>query len=140
MAESAFFLLQSPDRKGIVSAVSSFIYERNGNILNADGHQDRELGLYFLRIEWDLADFALSPDECAQQFGPLAREYGMQWQLARSSQRPKTAIFVSRAGHCLADLLFRHQIGELACATRSSSATTMTCGSSPNFMASHTTS
>lgn len=115
MADSAVLLLQSPDRKGIVSAVSTFIYERNGNILDADEHQDRALGLYFLRIEWDLTDFGLSLAECAQQFEPLAREYGMQWQLSRSSDRPKTAIFVSKAGHCLADLLFRHQIGELGC-------------------------
>src|SRR5579864_1389722 len=39
----------------------------------------------------------------------------MSWRVARSSYRPKVAILVSKAGHCLADLLFRHQIGELSC-------------------------
>jgi formyltetrahydrofolate deformylase len=39
----------------------------------------------------------------------------MEWRLALSSDRPRVAILVSRQDHCLADLLYRHSIGELAC-------------------------
>ncbi len=115
MADTGILLLQSLDRKGIVAAVSTFIYERNGNIVNADEHQDLDHKMYFFRLEWDLSDFAIGLDEFKQQFAALAGEYGMTWQVGRSSYRPSVAIFVSKAGHCLADLLFRHQIGELAC-------------------------
>ena len=115
MTDSGILLLQSLDRKGIVAAVSTFIYERNGNIVNADEHQDLDHKLYFFRLEWDLSDFAVSVEDFRAQFAALAADYGMTWSVARSSYRPKVAIFVSKAGHCLADLLFRHQIGELAC-------------------------
>jgi formyltetrahydrofolate deformylase len=39
----------------------------------------------------------------------------MTWRLAQSSYRPKMAILVSKYDHCLVDLLYRHQSGELAC-------------------------
>jgi formyltetrahydrofolate deformylase len=42
----------------------------------------------------------------------------MTWRVARRSNRPRVAIFVSKSGHCLADLLYRHQIGELSCEIR----------------------
>jgi formyltetrahydrofolate deformylase len=115
VTDTGILLLQSLDRKGIVAAVSTFIYERNGNIVNADEHQDLDLKLYYLRLEWDLSDFRVSLDEFRTQFATLAAEYGMTWRVARSADRPTVAILVSKAGHCLADLLFRHQIGELAC-------------------------
>ena len=71
--------------------------------------------LFFTRIEWDLADFALDDTGFRTAFDPLAVEFGMRWELAYSTVRPAVAIFVSRYQHCLLDLLYRHQIGELRC-------------------------
>lgn len=116
MRESAILLIHCPDRKGIVAAVANFLYGHNGNILHADQHQDAALGLFFMRVEWDLAGFDLDPARFPEAFEPIAREFRMQWRLERSSVRPKAAIFVSRHDHCLADLLYRHRSGELACA------------------------
>ncbi len=118
MAETGILLVQCMDRKGVVAAVSTFIYERGGNIVRADEHQDPEINEYFLRLEWDLGDFRISLDAFAAEFASLGREFAMTWRVARSSQRPSVAILVSKAGHCLADLLFRHQIGELQCEIR----------------------
>ncbi|HXW51456.1 MAG TPA: formyltetrahydrofolate deformylase [Candidatus Acidoferrales bacterium] len=115
MAETGILLLQCPDRKGVVAAVTTFLYERGGNIVQADEHQDREIKEYFLRLEWDLTDFACPLDSFAADFAGIAREFAMTWKVARSADRPNVAIFVSKSGHCLADLLFRHQIGELPC-------------------------
>jgi len=112
---TGILLLQCPDRKGVVAAVTTFIYERGGNIARTDEHQDHDLNLYFLRLEWDLAEFTLALDDFASDFASVASAFDMIWRVARSTYRPKLAIFVSKAGHCLADLLFRHQIGELAC-------------------------
>jgi formyltetrahydrofolate deformylase len=115
MSDTAVLLLRCPERKGVVAAVASFIYQHNGNIVRADEHQDPELALYFMRAEWDLADFDISMDRFAESFAPIAAEFDMEWRVSRSSYRPKVAIFVSKAGHCLADLLYRHHIGELRC-------------------------
>lgn len=99
----------------MVAAVTTFVYEHGGNIARADEHQDHDLNLYFLRLEWDLGDFDVPLERFGALFEPLARRFDIEWRIARSSYRPKIAIFVSKAGHCLADLLFRHQIGELSC-------------------------
>jgi formyltetrahydrofolate deformylase len=115
MSDTGILLLRCPERKGVVAAVAGFIYEHNGNIVRADEHQDPRLKLYFMRVEWDLADFQLSIDEFAERFAPIGREFDMEWRVTHSSYRPKVAIFVSKSGHCLSDLLYRHHIGELRC-------------------------
>jgi len=115
MPDSAILLVHCPDRKGIVAGISSFLYDRGANILHADQHQDNDLGLFFMRVEWDLADFALDDAAFRQSFQPLADSFQMEWRLAYSAARPATAIFVSQHQHCLLDLLYRHAIGELRC-------------------------
>ena len=113
--DTGVLVLRCPERKGVVASVASFIYEHNGNIVRADEYQDLSLALFFMRVEWELADFRLPLSGFADAFAPLASEFDMEWRVAKSSHRPKTAIFVSKSGHCLADLLYRHQIGELRC-------------------------
>jgi formyltetrahydrofolate deformylase len=68
-----------------------------------------------MRVEWDLRDFTLDIVEFKDQFTPIAEKYEMRWRLKLSSQRQRLAIFVSHYDHCLADLLYRHQSGELNC-------------------------
>ena len=54
MKDSAVLLIDCPDRKGLVARVSSLLYGHGANILHADQHQDHELGLFFMRVEWAL--------------------------------------------------------------------------------------
>jgi len=115
MPNSAILLIHCPDRKGIVAGVAGFLAGHGANILHADQHQDNDLGLFFMRVEWDLKDFALDDAAFRARFQPLAESFAMQWRLAYSAARPAVAIFVSQQQHCLVDLLFRHRIGELRC-------------------------
>ncbi len=117
MAEenSAILLIDCPDRKGLVAAIADFLYAHGGNILHADQHKDKQLGQFFMRVEWEQKDFDLDPAQFLREFEPVAARLGMHWQLFYSKQRPVVAIFVSRQLHCLADLLYRHQTGELWC-------------------------
>jgi formyltetrahydrofolate deformylase len=112
---TAVLLITCPDRKGLVAAIADFLYSHNANILHADQHQDAESGLFLMRVEWDLSGFAIAPREFASHFGPIAEKLQMRWRLELSSKRPRMAIFVSRYDHCLADLLYRQRVGELAC-------------------------
>ena len=112
---SAILLISCPDQKGLNAAIADFIFRNNGNILHADEHQDEDLGLFLMRVEWDLADFAIPMSDFAQNFAPIAEKFGMEWSLSSSSRRPNVALFVSKYDHCLADLLYRHRSGELAC-------------------------
>lgn len=115
MNESAFLLLHSADRKGLVSAVANFLFEHGGNILHADQHQDAELGLFFMRIEWSLRDFDLDELQFRQKFAPLAEGLQLNWQIIFGQRKIPVALLVSHYQHCLVDLLYRHQIGELNC-------------------------
>ncbi|MDP2879925.1 MAG: formyltetrahydrofolate deformylase [Sulfuricella sp.] len=115
MKNTAILLISCPDRKGLVAGIADFLYRHNANILHADQHQDSELGLFLMRVEWDLHDFDLEIGLFEQHFAPIAEKFQMQWRLAQSASRPRVAIFVSRYDHCLVDLLYRHQAGELHC-------------------------
>ena len=115
MKNTATLLITCPDRKGLVAAIAEFLYQNNANILHADQHQDAEGGLFLMRMEWDLDEFAIQPADFAQHFSPIAQRFNMRWQLKLSQKRPRLAIMVSQYDHCLVDLLHRHQSGELAC-------------------------
>jgi formyltetrahydrofolate deformylase len=115
MNESAVLLLHSIDRKGLVSTIANFLFGHGGNILHADQHQDAELGLFFMRIEWSLRDFDLDESGFRQAFTPLAEASGLNWQATFGRRKISVALLVSRYQHCLVDLLYRHQIAELHC-------------------------
>jgi formyltetrahydrofolate deformylase len=115
MRHTAVLLISCPDQKGLVAAIADFLLLHNANILHADQHQDAELKLFLMRVEWDLADFNLDLADFATAFGPIAERFGMTWRLAESSRKPRMALFVSKFDHCMADLLYRFQSGELRC-------------------------
>jgi formyltetrahydrofolate deformylase len=115
MKNHAILLISCPDRRGIVATVSNFLYRHGANIVDADEHLDDEIGMFFMRVEWDLIDFDLKVDSFNSQFGLLARGFNMNWRLTFTNHRPKIAIFVSREDHCLSDLLYRQQRKELFC-------------------------
>jgi formyltetrahydrofolate deformylase len=115
MKNTAILLVSCPDRKGIVAGIADFIFQHNGNILHADEHADEESDLFLTRVEFDPADFDFDLSEFRQQFTPLATRFQMEWRLARSGHRPRMVILVSKYDHCLVDLLYRHQSGELRC-------------------------
>jgi formyltetrahydrofolate deformylase len=115
MKNTAILLIDCPDRKGIVAAVAEFLYRHDANILHADQHQDAERDLFLMRVEWDLADFKLDAAEFTRKFAPIAERCQMRWRLEQSSLPHRIALFVSKYDHCLVDLLYRHQSGELPC-------------------------
>ncbi|RLA08524.1 MAG: formyltetrahydrofolate deformylase [Gammaproteobacteria bacterium] len=115
MDGSAILLIIAPDRRGLVAAVADFLHRHQANILHADQHIDAAENLFFMRVEWDLAQFNLTTDTFASAFTELAERLQLRWRLEFSSHRPRVAIMVSQHDHCLADLLYRHRSGELQC-------------------------
>lgn len=112
----AVLLLECPDRKGLVAAIMNFLVaEYDANILHAGQHQDAELQRFFMRIEFECSGELLHQHIFHERFTRIASEFQMRWQLAESSVRLRVCLFVSHHLHCLADLLQRHQAGELNC-------------------------
>ncbi len=110
---TATLLMSCRDRAGLVAALSDFVFRHGGNILDADQHAERESGQFFMRLRWDLDGFALAGDDLRAAVEDLARKYELTWELTTSEVRPRVALFVSKAPHCLYDLLQCHQLGEL---------------------------
>jgi len=115
MKPSAILLVSCPDAKGEVATIADFVYRHGGNILHADEHADEESGLFLMRVEFDPKDFDVPLSDFGKHFSPVAEKFEMSWRLAQSSHRPRMIVFVSKYDHCLIDLLYRYQSGELAC-------------------------
>ena len=114
--KTAILLIDCPDRKGIVASIVNFLVQQyDVNILNADQHQDTELGLFFMRVEFATEASGFSEEAFRAAFDPVAREFRMNWRIEFVDDIQNVAIFVSHYLHCLADLLHRHQTGEFHC-------------------------
>ncbi len=109
---SAILLISCPDRQGIVAAVTRFLSDHHGNILDLDQHVDMEENVFFARIEWALEGFAIPREEIAGRFGELASRFGMDWKLHFSDREIRMALLVSRAAHCLYDILSHYEAGD----------------------------
>ena len=107
-------LINCPDQSGIISAVTTFIHSKGGNIIYLDQHVDKEANVFFMRLESDFETNQLKIGNFKEEFkNALAEPYRMQWSLHLDNVLPKMAIFVSKYNHCLYDLLSRFNSGEL---------------------------
>jgi formyltetrahydrofolate deformylase len=114
MSYNVRLLINCPDHKGLIAAVSGFISLHNGNILSADQFvSSSPSSTFFMRMEIESQGFGLGRDEFDAAFAPLARQHGMSWRVAFTDRPQRMAIMVSRHGHCLVDLLWRWEAGEL---------------------------
>jgi formyltetrahydrofolate deformylase len=105
--------LSCPDRVGIVAAVSSFIAQHQGWILEAQHHADQPLQRFFMRQEILAESLPFGIEELRQRFAAIAAEFQMTWRVSDSAQKKRVVLLVSKSEHCIYDLLARWQSGEL---------------------------
>ena len=108
-------IIHCPDKVGIVAAVSQFIADHNGWLLESNYHADPDDDWFFMRNEIRASSLSLSLDEFREKFSKLADKYAMRWAIYDSKQPQKVVLLASHASHCLADLLHRWHSGELNC-------------------------
>lgn len=108
-------LISCPDRPGIVAAVSRFWFDHGANIIHSDQHSTApQGGKFFMRVEIDLPHVQGRSGELERAFAPIATEFEMDWRLTCAEHVKRLAVFVSRAEHCLLELLWQQQAGDLA--------------------------
>ena len=111
MAEVQILTLSCADKPGITAKVTGYLFDRGGNILEAQQFNDQDGGDFFMRVEFDPGE--VDPAAIRDGFAPIAADYGMRWEM-RGKQTPrKVLLLVSKFDHCLGDLLYRSRIGEL---------------------------
>ncbi len=103
------------DRKGIVAAVSQFLYTHGANIIHSDQHStDPQGGQFFMRMEFHLDGLDLAKDQFERAFARVVAEpFEMNWRVWYTAQPKRMGIMVSKYDHCFLDLLVRKRRGEL---------------------------
>ena len=111
MADRIRLLIDCPDGRGIVAAVSGFLAGHGANIVESDQHStDPSDGRFYMRMEVDAED----PAELTAAFGPeVGDAFGMTWRIVGAAERKRMVVLASREPHCLLDLLWRWRSGEL---------------------------
>ena len=113
MKPTAILLLHCKDQTGIISEVTKFITDNKGNIVYLDQYVDKQDGMFFMRIEWELEGFVIPRERIMEYIQTLyAQRYEMTFNLYFNDEKPRMAIFVSKMSHCLYDLLARYKAGE----------------------------
>ncbi|KAA9004927.1 formyltetrahydrofolate deformylase [Paenibacillus spiritus] len=112
--ERARMLISCPDGPGIVAAVSRFLFDHEANIVQSDQYtMDPAGGMFFMRIEFDLPGLDDRLEQLKTEFAEIAGRFSMNWQIFQVSHKKRLAIFVSKEDHCLVELLWQWQAGDL---------------------------
>jgi formyltetrahydrofolate deformylase len=101
------------DQRGIVHRVSGFLAEHGCNIIDSAQFGDSESKLFFMRVHFSLEDRSISDELLRADFGLLAADMQLNWELRDAHYKPRVMLMVSKIGHCLNDLLFRYKSGLL---------------------------
>jgi formyltetrahydrofolate deformylase len=99
-------LLVCPDRPGIVHAVSGWLGEHGGNIVESQQFGDAPAGRFFMRIDFTV-DRPAEAAALRADFAGIADRFDMDFELWDATAPYRTLIMVSKHLHCLNDLLFR---------------------------------
>lgn len=108
-----FMNVACPSRPGIISAISTHLSDRDCDIVESAQFVDPDGQRFFQRIAFDAPDAIGGEAELAEGLRPIMRRFDMDLAVRDARRRPKVLIMVSRIGHCLNDLLYRHSIGAL---------------------------
>jgi len=98
------------DRPGIVHAISGAIVEAGGNITESQQFSSEDTGTFFMRLQ---VESEATRERFELALSPVTDRYGMTWTLDVVDRPLRTLVLVSKAGHCLNDLLYRQRAGQL---------------------------
>ena len=100
-------------RPGIISAISTYLSDRNCDIIESAQFVDHDGEHFFLRMAFDAPEAIRNDAVLIEDLQPIVERFAMTLTLRDARRRPKILIMVSKFGHCLNDLLYRHSIGAL---------------------------
>ncbi len=107
-------LLRCPDRKGIVAAVSGYLFDNDASIVESSHYHDESTGIFYMRTVFSAeGEQRGSLNAWREGLEPIAQQFEMDWELHDASVKPRVLLAVSKFGHCLQDLLHRWKAGLL---------------------------
>ena len=103
--------LRCPDAPGIVHATTSAIVAVGGNILENDQFTDPVTGLFCMRTRFETA--LEEPERVATRLGEELERFSPVLRVRREDRRRRAVVMVSELDHCLTDLFYRVEHGEI---------------------------
>ena len=102
-----------PDTIGIVAAVSGYLRDQGFFVEESNHFGDRDTNRFFMRTRFTPQTGSYSRTGFEAGFEPIANQFDMDWQVYDNNVLSRVLIVVSRAEHCLNDLLYRYRTGAL---------------------------
>ena len=107
-------LVKCPDQPGIVAALSNFLYTNGADIMESSQYSsDDSSRMFYIRFEFYVEELIAKRLEIEKAFQPLASEFEMDFNFTYNNTKKRSAIFVSKETHCLLELLWEWQSGDL---------------------------
>lgn len=107
-------LVKCVDQSGIVSKLSTFLYEQGANIVESSQYSnDPEGGMFFIRIAYHIDNSKVAMAQMEQEFEKIATDYDMTYKFYYPNVKKRAAIFVSKDLNCLMELLWEWNNGDL---------------------------
>ena len=100
-----------PDTTGIIHAISGALLDVGANVLEQEQYSDLETGLFFARTRFETDEEDL--DVVRRVVSDRTSSLGPTIGLRQESAHHRALIMVSQYDHCLLDLLYRWEAGEL---------------------------
>ncbi len=114
MARKEFVLnLTCPDQPGIVRDVSAFVADKGGNIIDSAQFSDRKTQRFCMRLHFEFEFVEIDSQMLAKDFQEISGRYEMESGFHDYAKPARVLVLVSRFDHCLRDLLYRIDMGEL---------------------------
>ena len=114
MARTGLILkIDCPDRHGIVAKIASYVSDLRGNLVEFHQFTDHLNGKFFARLEIDTTALEVDVEDFVAGFGTIGRALEARWHFRHLPYRMRTAVLVTKTDHCLNDILWRAEIGEM---------------------------
>ena len=105
--------IDCPDRPGLVAKIAGYASDYRANLVEFNQFTDTVSGRFFARLEIETDGLEVTVDDFVNGFGTLGRALQARWHFRRLPYRMRTAVLVTRTEHCLNEILWRAELGEL---------------------------
>jgi formyltetrahydrofolate deformylase len=102
--------LQCADQPGIVHAMTSAVLACGGNIIENQQFTDPATNTFVMRTRFETSQGQVAAEK---SLGESLAKYHPALHIRPTSERPRALVMVSKESHCLRDLLYLNELGEL---------------------------
>lgn len=105
--------IDCPDQSGIVAKIASYVADYSGNLVEFSQFTDDQNAKFFTRVEIDTTDLSIEVNDFIQGFETLGKSLQATWHFRYLPYKMRTAVLLTKTDHCLNEILWRTQLGEM---------------------------